>query len=261
MTGSVTVDVSRFNVACTVYANELRKAPRDVVAEQAGLLMVDCGRNLPPREPEKTKATIEKTVQGRFGLLNTSTINNTFTVGSGGKEGHGDVHWVGSTSSLLFGIAKEVDKSDATPEDLRKLYYTITKSGKQRTGTRGKQQVFISQKVTTLESTRQKLIKIIQDRVGLLRASFCIGLNAVKTRQKPPAFVMKHVTSGKAKGSFVDGLGIPGAATFTIISNAAGVTSDKAAYFLQGALTRRSNAMMSRIKYLQKEAKEKAGFQ
>jgi hypothetical protein len=260
MEATVSVDVSKFNVACQVYVSELRKTPREVVTEQAGLLMADLGRNLPPRDPEATKTKIEEGVTKRFAILNTSTADNTFVSGGGGKSGHGDVLWIGSTSNSLFGVAKEADKMDATPEDLRKLYYATTSSGKQRAGQRGKQRVYISQRVTTKESTRTKLIKIIQDRVGLLRASFCVGFSEVGAKQRLPAFVAKHIASGKAKGSFINGLGLPGKSEFTIISNADGVGDEKCTYFLQGALNRRGEAMMTRIGYLQKQAKTKGGF-
>jgi len=261
MQASLTIDTTKFNLGCGVYVTELKKTPREVVMEQAGLLMVDLGRNLPPKDPEKTKATIEKSVLGKFGTISTSTDANTFTVGSGGKEGHGDVHWIGANATSLFGVAKEKDMTQASAEDLRKLYYTITKSGKQRVSQHGRQKVYISQRVTTKESTQKKLIKIIQGRVGLLRASFCVGLGEVNARQNPPAFVMKHVASGKAKGSFINGLGLPGKAEFTLISNAAGCTDEKSTYFLQSALNRRGEAMLTRISYLQREAKKKARFQ
>jgi hypothetical protein len=260
MEATVSVDVSKFNTGCIVYATELRKTPREVVTEQAGLLMSDLGRNLPPRDPEKTKDSIEKGVNKKFSILGTSTVDNTFVLGGGGKAGHGDVLWIGSTSQALFGIAKDADMTKASPEDLRKLYYSLTGSAKQRMGQRGKQKIYISQKVTTKEATRAKLIKLIQDRVGLLRASFCVGYSEVGGKQRIPAWVMKHVTSGKAKGSFINGLGIPYKAEFTLVSNAAGVTDEKSTYFLQGALNRRGEAMISRIGYLQKQAKTKAGF-
>lgn len=260
MEATVSIDLTKFNTACVVYSNELKKAPKDVVTEQAGLLMVDLGRNLPPRDPDKSKANIEASVNRKFSIINTSTVDNTFTQGSGGKEGHGDVLWISANSQALYGVAKEKDMTQASPEDLRKLFYTLTKSGKQRAGQRGKQRIFISQRITTKLSTLKNLVKIIQDRVGLLRASFCVGLGEVNAKQRPPHFVMKHVADGTAKGSFINGLGLSGKAEFTLISNAAGVTSEKSTYFLQGALNRRGEAMMSRIGYLQKEAKKKAGF-
>lgn len=261
MNATVSVDLSKFNTACAVYSNELKKTPREVVTEQSGLLMVDLGRNLPPRDPDKTKATIEASVNRKFSILSTSTVENTFTAGGGGKEGHGDVHWIGSSSQALFGVAQEQDKMGATAEDLRSLFYSTTKGGKQWFGQRGKQKVYISQRVLTKDSTRKKLVKMIQDRVGLLRASFCLGLGEVNAKQRPPAFVMKHLATGKVKGSFINGLGLPYKAEFTIISNATGCTSEKATYFLQGALDRRGEAMISRIGYLQREAKKKAGFE
>lgn len=258
MEATLTIDTSKFNTACGVYVTSLKKTPREVVTEQAGLLMVDLGRNLPPKDPDKTKSTIADDVNRKFSILSTSTEANTFTVGIGGKEGHGDVHWIGSSSNTLFGITKESDMTKASVEDLRKLYYSTTKSGKLRAGHRGKQKVYISQRITTTEGTRNKLVKQIQERVGLLRASFCVGLGEVAAKQRPPSFVMKHVQSGKAKGSFINGLGLPGKAEFTLISNAAGVSDEKCTHFLQGALNRRGEAMMSRISYLQREAKKKA---
>lgn len=256
MTGELSIDLTRFNTGCAVYANTLKLAPKDVVSQQAGLLMLDLARNLPPKDPEKTKATIQKAVQDRFSIL--TAPGTDFSVGSGGKEGRGDIHWIGSSPSLLFGIAKDVDMTKATPEDLRKLYYHTTKSGKISLGHRGKQRVKVSQKITTREATRAKLVKIIQDRVGLLRASFCKGLSAVQAKGKPPAWVAKQID--KAKGDFINGLNQPGKAEFSIISNAAGVTSEKSTFFLQGALDRRANAMVTRAQYLSREAKKKAGF-
>ena len=260
MEATVTVDLSKFNTACAIYSSELKKTPREVVSEQSGLLMVDLGRNLPPRDPDKTKANIEKSVYGKFGII--STIPRlkilSFKVKAEGKSGHGDVLWLGANSNALFGVAKEKDMTRASAEDLRTLYYTVTKTGKQRAGHHGKQTVYISQKVTTKQSTLKKLVKMIQDRVGLLRASFCVGLSEVNAKQQPPAFVKKLIP--KAKGSFINGLGLPGKAEFTIISNAAGVSDEKAVYFLQGALNRRGESMMSRIAYLQRQAKTKAGF-
>jgi len=260
MEASLTIDTSKFNTACGVYVTQLKKAPREVVTEQAGLLMVDLGKNLPPRDPDKTKEKIASDVNRKFSILSTSTEANTFTVGNGGKEGRGDVHWIGSSSNSLFGITKEADMTKASVEALRKLFYSTTKSGKLRAGQRGKQRVYISQRITTTEGTRNKLVKQIQDCVGLLRASFCTGLGEIAAKQRPPRFVMKHVESGQAKGSFINGLGLPGKAEFTLVSNAAGVSDEKCVYFLQGALNRRGEAMMSRIQYLQRESKKKAGF-
>jgi len=102
MEATLTVDTSKFNMACGVYVTEMKKTPREVVTEQAGLLMVDLGRNLPPKDPDKTKATIEKSVMGRFGIISTSTVENTFVQGEGGKSGHGDVLWLGANANALL---------------------------------------------------------------------------------------------------------------------------------------------------------------
>lgn len=260
MQASISVDTSKFDVGCAVYSAELKKTPREVVTEQSGLLMVDLGRNLPPKDPDKTKASIEAGVHKKYSILSTATVDNTFVLGGGGKAGHGDVLWVGSSSKSLFGIAKEADMTKASVEELRKLYYTLTKSAKQRVGQRGKQKVYIGQKITAKEATVRKLIADIQKRVGLLRASFCIGLSQVGAKQQPPSWVMRHIFSGQAKGDFTNGLNQQGRADFTIISNAAGCTSERATFFLQGALDRRGESMIARIGYLQRQAKEKAQF-
>jgi hypothetical protein len=138
-----------------------------------------------PKSPPKTKARIEKEVRAKFGSLDRDISEQSHYRHKEGEIATGsDVEWYAWTPSGLYGVARERDFSGATVDELMKLNNSISinSTGREVVGQRGKQTVYLWQKIVTKKATVNALIVRLKKHVGRLKASFLPALRSVQAR-------------------------------------------------------------------------------
>lgn len=209
---------------------------RRFVREQCGQLTRTLINVTPPRNLAKTRAGIDKAVPAKFKLLNEDFSGHEPDAGTG-------MTWYHWNKNFLYGMAPAQDKRKASVDDLYKLYFRITKTGRLRADfrfARKHQRVLIWQKTVTKVSTGKKLATRLKGHIGRLKAGWLPSWDVLKPAGRPPAaYVTKHRDG--ARGAFIDGLGIPNQPTFTIINRGLGIR--KAEGFLRMGLAIRIRAM------------------
>lgn len=251
------INVDGWNDSLAIWSRVMRVKPREAVKKQAGMLVQTLINFTAPKSLSKSKKKIDARVNARFVKL--QNPERDFVQGSGGKHGRGDVYWYSWTPTKLYGVAREKVMVDATPEELRTLYYKTSNRGTIISGSHGRQSVRIWQKITVAKKTLQKTIKLIQDRLGLQKAGWLWswrGLGSPTGLFREQQWVLKH--EGKAKGFFVDGLGIPDAPKVTMINEQVGIT--KGADLFRKASRTRARAMLKDAANFVRYGKQQAGF-
>lgn len=234
-----------FNRRLQQKVDKLGLAGPVVVKKEAGQLCRTLVELTGPKSRYKAKQKISSKVGGFFQVLGSENPHN---YDDGKKEGHGDVWWYSFTPKAVFGVAKDKDMTKATPDELYSFYFStkVNRLGRIVGKTRGKQTYYIWQKVITTKARVQKLIKRLQDHLGRQKAGWAITwrgeLGSPNGTLGPvPEWVMRHAVRGKARGTAINGLGIKGHPTFTMINYALGI--GKARGIVSAAFQIRAKAM------------------
>lgn len=232
----------KFGTQMGRYVDELGQSGPKVVERQAGLLAQTLATITPPIDPTKSRDNIRKQVVGKFSLIGQDIPGDFARTNS--KSGKGEVIWYRWTPEVLYGTARSADKRSASVEELTKLYYSTTKTGKIR-GQRGRQRVLISQKILTTAGKVKQIAATISGHVGRLRAGWLPSWRKAKSPGRLPAFVLKHEQG--AKGYFIDQLAAKGLPSFTLANYAQGATEKNCGYALKKAMAIRAEAMRKDI--------------
>lgn len=239
-----TVDSTRFNAGLVGLIQDVGLEGKTVVKKEMGELIKTLVRFSPPKRLAPSRARIAKFIRSKFEAMNKADI---FTGQRTTKHGKGDVLWMYSTPSRLFGIGQGFNALDASVEELKQIALSTDRKGRFR-GQRGKQHVLISRWVTTRKRTLDKLIRHLQDNLGRLKAGWLVSVFTgdiqISGVNLPPAWVTKH--AGGAKGRFVNGLndkiGKAPIPSFMIANSARGISEDLTP-IVQNALDTRAKAM------------------
>lgn len=268
---NVEVNFSRWNFVASKFVSALSIQARDVVHKEAGELIKTLVKITPPNDVKKTRDNIASRAASRFGY---AEFSGDSTESIGGRAGQwmssaldgsspvqskdgGSVLWYGVTSQHLFGITKDKDASNASVSELKKIYYTLTKSGKQslpflkRKG--GRQSVILSQNVLTNPKTVAKLITSLKANVGRLKSGWLTatrdGVIVLSGGRMPPKFVTKHL-GPKTKGRYINELNVPGRPSFTIGNSGAGINDKSIPPLIQRAVNIRTHAMITNLRMI-----------
>lgn len=203
-----------------------------------------------PSDPAKTKQRISGNVNRSFHEMSDAEA------GSGAfgpsKQGHGAVRWTGSSTFALYGIAKDVDYTDASVDALQQLFYA--RGSGQRTGGRakyphghGKQTVYIWQKISTKKKTVRELEKRFIGHIGKQKASFVPVHQSCGSPGSPvPSWITKNVDP--QKGQFHNEFETDSPFS-EAISRAAGITKFAQSGRLVTAARKRTAAIIKRLVY------------
>lgn len=232
----------KFGLQMGRYVDELGQSGPKVVERQAGLLAQTLANITPPIDPAKSRDNIRKQVVGKFSLIGQDIPGDFARTSS--KSGRGDVIWYRWTPEALYGVARQSDKRGANIEELTKLYYSTTKNGKIR-GQRGRQHVFVSQRILTTAAKIKQVAATISRHVGRLRAGWLPSWRKAKSPGRVPGFVLQHEQG--AKGYFIDQLAAKGLPSFTLANYAQGATEKNCGYALKKAMAIRAEAMRKDI--------------
>lgn len=271
----LSTDISKFNASMARFADEmgLTGGPhiQRFVAKQAIELVEELIKVSPPKEAAKTREQIRTTIRHQFESLdNDKGFRDSYSKfgEDSAKAGRGDVRWYFWHPTGLYGVKREQDLTGASVDELLKLRNTLRegKRGiKQRVGKRGKQAVFIRQKILTKASTVTKLFARVIRHVGRLKAgwlpSYRILRGIVQGGQvNIPQMVLRH--EDKARGQCdLSGLGVPNQPTITLINYARGCSSSQMRFSAHRALQNRAVKMEKDLALYVKGVKKRADLE
>lgn len=248
-------NLMRFNQAMSRFDTELGMMPGVVVKDQAGLLMAELVRQEGPKDLATLERNIDRDVKKKFATMPAGALTASH------RQGKGFV-WLLASPYSLTGVKPERFKLEANADSLKKLYYTeeLAKQKYSKIGRRGKQAVVELNRIVVRKGVLQQFKKLLKSAGGKLKASWALAWPTLQPKgRRPPKWVMRHV-GGKAKGGFINGLGFPGKATFTLISRATGVEQPHSKIAVNKALTTRFHKMSADIKLYLKGIKKRVGF-
>lgn len=256
----ITADTTDFAMQCQRFGNRLHQRVTQfggrtstIIKRQAGLLARTLINLTPPRDRSKLGKKITERVISKFHVMGEDYSGHVWSAPDPAKQSKKfpDTTLYGFTPTAIYGVAKDVDLGDATPEHLYQLFWKrrLTRAGRAMVGRRGKQAIYVWQKITTKGSTVKALAKRLVNHIGRMKAGWSVSWEDCGSPGRAlPGWIAKH--AGKlngARGYSVNGLGVPGEPNFTIANTAKGIDPSKA----QGYIT---SAMKIRIKALEADA-------
>lgn len=171
------------------------------------------------------------------------------------KSGRGDVVWYRFTPNAIFGFKSDEDMRKATVDELYRMYWEsgLTLKGRQNVGTRGKQKIYITQKIVTKASQIKALVRKMVGHVGRLKAGWMpswVALGSPHGKFSPPPWVTRHEVG--ARGYFVNNLADKDMPEFQLENHAKGSSQPKLRWLISNALQIRLKAMVRRTAYVLK---------
>jgi hypothetical protein len=258
------VAMAHLNAQMRRYVSELGMGMKTVVREQAGLLQRDLVMSVPPKNRKALEKSIRKEVKdvfepiyGRSYAIEHGTGWNRKKKMGFSKSTRGDeMIWLGAGPNFLAGIERGMLRDKDNAESLEIIYkHNRGKLGSRwrYIGDRGKQSIKKINRFMLAKGKFNAFVKAQSERVGKLKASFAVawfwGAAAPKSGSIP-AFVIRHIHNGKVKGSYVSDLDNPSRPTFTLTSEAVGVSKEKARSVIINAMRKRARMMEGHIKHL-----------
>lgn len=237
-----TIDTTRAKVYLRDRIDKLQLNNQLETRKQAGLLQQEIMKGANPKNLKKAKTRAEKDVKKTLFGVN---VSETFTGAQAGVK-HGSNVWLYATPSALVGVDRRNLKTGVGAAQMMELFRRQQKSTAgsfARLGKRGNQNVMRSLKPVVKKTEAKRFAKILGDSMGKLKASFCIGAKAVGARFTIPNWIGKHISSGSARGNYIDRTTDRNNPTFTIISEATGCTSRGSLQNIARACNKRAFAM------------------
>ena len=248
---------------------------KDMLKTEAGLLAWEISEQLGPRTLPEGKAKVEKDVSKVFFPIDENVPY--FTGSKMGKQE--DLQWLfayggkpaGKEASFLVGAAPEDIITDRAT-DLRDIFYRAnrdrgpawqdlgeripTEVGKTRRykSWRGRQHAIKINRVVVSRAAYDRLVRIVQAKLGELRASFARTAEAFNARKRIPVWVTDKIgeTTWNGKSIFNDaGLNHPTEPFIEFGSRAKGVESNPLVRDrIHAAFVKRSFALAKKVKDL-----------
>ena len=254
---NATVDTSGFSKGMAGLVDRLGLESRVVLKKEMGELLKTLIRITPPKDPSKTRASIDRKVTGAFNSLGDERRSFSDTDSKVGKSG---IKWYAADNKHLFGVAPDSDMRDSSQADLLSVYYRTYRRTNGRAylevpfnRPRKTQRVAISVRILTKKSQVRALVSKIRSHVGRLKAGWLGKNNSTWNRlnptgsNMPPQWVTKHAAD--ARGYFIDGTADKNHPLFTIANHAVGIGNPKLnmTWLVQGALAIRAKAMKKNL--------------
>ncbi len=250
MNTATTVDISGFTRGLTGFVDRLGIEAPIVLKKEMGELVKTLVRTTPGADVEKLTTFNE----AKFAKVGDAQNSDTKWAHGGGKVGASGILWYAVDRNYLSGVAPQDDKRDATPEELEKLSWRITKGGRLNLPIKGHkhQHALIWQTILTKRSTLKKMIAIKIKNRGRLKAGWLVAVAQGKLvltgGNQPPQWVKRHM-DGVHGGYAIDATATKNFPSFTIANTAKGVGNRKLNlnWIVQKALNIRAKAMSANL--------------
>jgi hypothetical protein len=264
-------DISRLNQRMAKYASLLKLEPRAVVKMQAGILARELAEGAAPRSKQSLERKIEKDVGKVYAPAPRQMIP------AGHRQGKGFV-WILATPKTVVGVKPWDYHLEDSIEDLTRLFHKTKPRGNryERLGVhretkgnmiirtvqnRGEQSVQRLNRIVVKRGVYQGYIARLKKRAGILGGSWAVAWPVLQPKGRPPAaYKFRHVEDGSARGTYIDGLGIPEFPRFSLVNRAAGCESPKQLEMVRGKLRFRTEAMKKDMENVLRGAYKRAGF-
>lgn len=253
-------DITRLNETMTVYASQLNLDSSAVVKTQAGIL----SRELCDASAPRSQSALQRNMDRDINRVYAPSPRKMLPVAH--RQGHGFV-WIMATKKAIIGVKPEDYRLEDTAQDMEKAFHKIKERGNKytRIGWRGKhpdgQSVLQLNRTVVKRGVFEAFRRNLKNRAGILGGSWVVAWNILQPKgRKPAGYKFRHVASGTAKGTYIDGLGIKGHASFTLVNRAAGAEQPSQLRMVSGVLKHRIEAMKVDLKNLLRGAYKKAGF-
>lgn len=264
-------DISRLNERMGKYARELKLVPRDVVKMQAGLLARELAEGAAPRSKSALERSIEKDVSKVYAPAPRQMIPMAH------RQGKGFV-WIMATPNVVMGVKPNDYHLDDSIEDLTRLFHKTNPRGNRyeqmgarretlgnaimrAARSRGAQKVVRLNRIVVRRGVYRDYITALKKRAGILGGSWVIAWPVLQPKGRTPAaYKFRHVEDGTARGTYIDGLGIPGFPKFSLVNRAAGCENPRQIEMVRGKLIYRLEAMTADLRNQLRGAYKRAGF-
>ncbi len=195
------VDMTGFNRMLFRYLPLVEGGLKEIVRNQSALLIEELVKITPPRNLQKARAKIERSVRKDFIAAGASPSYNLLNEG---RSNPGEELWVQSSLRSLSFIDKSNDlrglsdlkgRSGAIVSSMYGLSWAIKDRGRRllSVGIRGKQHVYRLNKQMVNRNAFKQYLKDKQARLGRLKAGWITGEGALR-RLHIPAWVRKHIS-------------------------------------------------------------------
>lgn len=264
-------DIRGLNQRMAIYARELKLQPAAVVKMQAGLLSRELAEGAAPRSRQALERAIDRDIGRVYAPAPTRMIPLAH------RQGKGFV-WIAASLQAVVGVKPYDYHLEDSVEDLQRLFHKTNPRGNRyvplgarretmsnrimRTARgRGSQKAVQLNRIVVRRGVFQAFSRDLKNRGGILGGSWVIAWPALQPKgRKPPAYKFRHVEDGTARGTYVDGLGIPGHPTFSLVNRAAGCTKPSQLEMLRGKIISRSESMKADMQNILRGAYKRAGF-
>jgi hypothetical protein len=265
-------DMAMLNERMARYAISLKLEPRDVVKMQAGIL----SRELASGSAPKSKQALERSIERDLRKVYSPAPKRMLPIAH--RRGKGFT-WIMATPDVITGVKNYDYHMEDSVEDVMRLFHkTKPRGNKYETlgprqqsagarimrmarGRKGRQYAQRLNRIVIPRGVFSQSLRGFQKRAGILGGSWVVSWNVLQPKgSKPPAYKFRHVQDGTARGTYIDGLGIPGHATFSLVNRATGCTQESQLEMVRGKLKHRAISMQSDLQNLLRGAYKRAGF-
>jgi|SRR6185312_10121870 len=265
-------DISVLNERMAKYATSLNLEPRAVVKMQAGILSRELAEGAAPRSKQALERSIEKDFRKVYAPAPRQMIP------MGHRQGKGFV-WIMATPWNVTGVKNYDYHIEDSTSDVERLFHKTKPRGARyeplgprhqslasrvfRIAGQGKspQQFRRLNRIVIPRGVFNQSQRNLKKRAGILGGSWAVAWPVLQPKgRKPPAYKFRHVEDGTARGTYIDGLGVPGHASFSLVNRATGCTQPKQLEMLRGKIRYRSEAILVDMKNLLRGAYKRAGF-
>ena len=250
MKTATTVDISGFNRGLAGFVDRFGIEARVVLKKEMGELVKTLVKTTPGADVEKLKTFNEN----KFAKLGDAQNSEAKWANGGGKVGASGILWYAVDSNYLSGVAPQDDKRNATPEELEKFSWRITKGGRLNLPIKGhaRQRALIYQQILTKASTVKKMIALKLKNCGRLKAGWLVAVARgdlfLTGGNQPPQWVKRHMSATHG-GYSIDASATKNFPSFTIANRAHGIGNRtlNLNWIVQQALNIRAKAMASNL--------------